>query len=79
VTIFLLLNLVSLPPADHIVNVNPKMGMPSAHVVEIILEVHLVVAQNVLSVQTVLLTRLAQIKNVWILVQILVVKIPCVE
>jgi hypothetical protein len=51
----------------------------SVHVYQLILEVLPAVAQNVLSALNVLMTKHAQIKNVSILVQTLVAKMPNVE
>lgn len=51
----------------------------SAHVYHLILEVHLVVDQNVLSVPNVLMIKHVRIKNVLTLAQTLVDKMPSVE
>jgi hypothetical protein len=71
--------LANLHPAVQTHNAERSITKPSALVCPLISEVHLVVDQNVLSVLNVPMTKLAQIKNVLILVQILVVKMPNVE
>jgi hypothetical protein len=71
--------LANLHLAVPIHNAEKSIIKASALVCHLTLEVHLVVAQNVLSVLNALTTKRAQIKNVLILAQTLAVKMPNVE
>ncbi|XP_026683491.1 uncharacterized protein LOC113469779 [Diaphorina citri] len=67
---------VNLHLVDQTVNAVKSINKLYVHVCQITLVVHLTVDQNVLSTLIVLLTKLASIRNVWIHVLELVVRMP---